>query len=170
MMPTAQKKKISAFLTSVVIFVSVFAVGIVYAPQLVGLKAYSIETGSMSPTIPEGSMVYVKPTDNFNDYNLNDVVTFTDPSTGRSFTHRVIQIDSANGCFLTKGDANEEVDLAPTDADYAVGKVQFTIPILGYASTLLKTTVAKIAVAVVYIAWAAIEIEIFLTERKRRYD
>ncbi len=169
-MQNLQKKKINALLTSLVIFVSVVCVGIVFLPSLMGLKAYSVETGSMAPIIPEGSMVYVKPCNSSDEYVEGDVVTFTDPLTGKSFTHRVIQVDSANREFITKGDANEEPDLKPTAFELAVGKVQLSIPLLGYAASFLKSTVVKIAVAVIYIAWAAIEIEIYLTERKKKYD
>ncbi len=165
-----QKKKLNALLTSLVIFISVVCVGIIFLPSIMGLKAYSIETGSMADTIPEGSMVYVKPCASFDDYAVGDVVTFTDPATGKSFTHRIMQTNSASGEFITKGDANDEPDLKPTSSQFAVGKVQLAIPLLGYAASFLKSTVVKIAVAVIYIAWAAIEIEIYLTERKKKYD
>ncbi|MBR6531123.1 MAG: signal peptidase I [Clostridia bacterium] len=165
-----QKKKFSILLTSLVIFIAVVAVGIVYAPPLMGLRAYSIETGSMADTIPEGSMVYVRPCVNFEDYSVNDVVTFTDPMTGKSFTHRIIETDSVERSFRTKGDANTEPDLEPTPSSMAVGKVEFSIPLLGYVAAFLKNTVTKIAIAVIYIAWAAIEIELYLTERKKKYD
>lgn len=165
-----QKKKISILLTSLVIFIAVVAVGIVYAPSIMGLKAYSIETGSMATTIPEGSMVYVRPYVNFDDYKVYDIVTFTDPVTEKSFTHRIIEINSLDQTFTTKGDANNEPDLEPTPFTLAVGKVEFAIPLLGYAASFLRNTVVKIAIAVIYIAWAAIEIELYLTERKKKYD
>ena len=165
-----QKQKISVFLTSLVIFIAVVAVGIVYAPSVMGLEAYSIETGSMAPKIPEGSMVYVRKYHSFEDYKVNDIVTFTDNVTGKSFTHRIISINPVAESFTTKGDANTEPDLSPTEYVYAVGKVEFSIPYLGYAAAFLKNTVVKIALAVIYIAWAAIELELFLTERKNRND
>lgn len=166
----AQKKKFSILLTSLVIFIAVVAVGVVYVPSVMGLDAYSIETGSMAATIPEGSMVYVRPYVNFGDYEVYDVVTFTDPVTEKSFTHRIIEINSLDQTFKTKGDANTEPDLEPTPFSMAVGKVEFSIPLLGYAASFLKNTVVKIAIAVIYIAWAAIEIELYLTERKKKYD
>ncbi len=169
-MQTRQNKNISIFLTAVVIFISVIGIGIVYGPMLFGMEAYSIETGSMEPTIPEGSMVYVKPCEKFEDYKVNDVVTFTDPKTSQSFTHRIVQIDSDNGDFTTKGDANEAPDISPTNVSLAVGVVQFSVPFLGYVAMFLRSTVVKIAVAVIYIAWAAIEIELYLAERKKSYD
>lgn len=165
-----QKKKISILLTSVIIFISVVAIGIIYAPTVFGYKAYAVVTGSMEPTIPEGSMVYVQPCSSFEDYQVNDVVTFTDTQKGQSFTHRIIEIDSRERCFTTKGDANNEADLLPTYFSLAVGKVKMSIPLLGYVAEFFKNTVVKIVIAVIYIAIAAIEIELFLTERKKKYD
>ena len=164
------KKKISAMLTAVVLLFSLVAVGIVWFPSILGYKAYAIETGSMAPIIPEGSMVYVKPCSNFEDYQVNDVVTFTDDIKNQSFTHRIVAIDKDDYLFTTKGDTNEIEDLEPTSASLAVGKVKMAIPLLGYVASALKHTAVKIIIAVFYVAWAAIEIELFLTERKKRYD
>lgn len=163
------KKKISAMLTSLVLLFSLVAIGIVWFPSVLGYKAYAIETGSMAPTIPQGSMVYVRPCNNFEDYKVNDIVTFTDKVKKQSFTHRIVSINEAEYEFTTKGDANEIEDLEPTSASLAVGKVKMAIPLLGYVASALKHTAVKIIIAVFYLGWAAIEIELFLTERKRRH-
>lgn len=165
---TSPKKKISAIMTAVVLFISLFAIGIVWVPSILGYKTYTVETGSMEPTIKEGSMVYVEPCANFEDYQVNDIVTFTDTVKNKSFTHRIVGIDKDDGFFTTKGDANEIEDLEPISSEYAVGKVRMTIPFIGRVATFLKLTGVKIALAVIYIAWAAIEIELFLAERKKR--
>lgn len=170
MMNLTQRKKISILMTAVIIFISVVLVGIVYAPTIFGMKSYAILTDSMETTIPEGSMVYVKPCTKFDEYKLNDIVTFSDSKTGKSFTHRIIEINAQDRCFTTKGDANNEPDLSPTYFSLAVGKVKMSIPYLGYVAEFLKSTVVKIVIAVIYIALAAIEIELFLAERKKKYD
>lgn len=169
-MNLTQRKKISIMLTSVIIFISVVVVGIVYAPALFGMKSYVILTGSMETTIPEGSMIYVKPCSEFSEYQINDIVTFTDPKTGKSFTHRIVGIDEQERCFTTQGDANNEPDLSPTYFSLAVGKVKMAVPYLGYVAGFFKNTVVKIVLAVIYIAIAAIEIELFLSERKKNCD
>lgn len=167
---TSPKKKISAMLTAIVLLFSLVLIGIVWFPSVLGYKAYAIETGSMEPTIKQGSMVYVEPCSNFEDYEVGDIVTFTDKIKKQSFTHRIVSIDSVNREFETKGDANEINDLEPTSASLAIGKVRIAVPYLGYAATVLKGTVAKIVIALVYLVWAAVEIEMFLAERKKRYD
>lgn len=167
-MDNLRKKKINAFLTSVIIFISVVCVGIVYAPKIMGYKTYSIETGSMAPTIPKGSMVYVKTVTDYSEYRVGDVVTFSADDEQGSFTHRIIKINEKQKTFETQGDANSSKDISPTAFRYAKGKVQFAIPGIGYAASFLRNKVVKIAVAVIYIAWAAIEIEVFSAGRKKR--
>lgn len=167
-MENLKKKKINALLTALIIFVSVLLVGIVYAPKILGYKAYVIETGSMSPSIPQGSMVYIKPVKSFEEYQVNDVVTFSANDGQGSFTHRIVEINESEQNFVTRGDANSDVDLTPTDYEFAVGKVKLAIPYLGFVADFLKNKAVKIAVAVIYIAWAAIEIEVFIAERKKR--
>lgn len=163
------KKKISVLMTAFVLFISLFLIGIIWFPSILGYKTFTVETGSMDPTIKEGSMIYVEPFSELEDYQVGDIVTFTDTEKEKSFTHRIVAIDEKEGLFTTKGDANEIEDLEPVSADYAVGKVRMTIPVLGYIAMFFKLTGVKIALAVIYIAWAAIEIELFLAERKKRY-
>lgn len=162
------KKKISTLMTAVVMVISLFAIGIIWFPSILGYKTYTIETGSMEPTIKEGSMIYVEPCEKFEDYEVNDIVTFTDNEKNQSFTHRIVAINEKKGLFTTKGDANEIEDLEPISSAYAVGKVRMTVPVLGYVAEFFKLTGVKIAIAVIYIAWAAIEIELFLAERKKK--
>ena len=166
-MKSIRKQKINILLTAVVICISIVAVGVVYVPKIMKMDMFVVETGSMSPTIKANSLVYVKSYKNFEDYNVGDIVTFTDPVQKKSFTHR---IDDREKSFVTKGDANKENDVGKTSAEYAYGKVEAVIPYLGYVVKFLRYTVVKVAVAIIYIAWAAIEIELFLAERKKAYD
>lgn len=164
-----RRQKINILLTAVIICVSIVAVSLTYIPLLLGYQMFSIKTGSMSPTIKIGSIVFVEPCRKLNEYSVGDIVTFSDKQTNRSFTHRIVSINEADQSFNTKGDANKTEDPSPTSLDKAVGKVVFIIPFVGRVTDALSSTVGKIVVAVVYIAWAAIEIELFLSERKKRY-
>lgn len=167
-MGNLRKKKISALLTALIIFVSVVCVGIVFAPRLAGYKVFSIDQGSMTPTIPEGSLIYVKSYTEFESYSVGDIVTFSDMMHETYFTHRIVEIDTQARAFETKGDANKDVDPLPTEFVYAVGKVEFAIPYIGFLARLFRNKIVKIAVAAIYIAWVAIEIELIIAERKKR--
>ena len=68
--------------------------------------------------------------------------------------------------FTTKGDANKDNDPAPTSFYFAVGKVDFSIPLLGFVSEFVNSLTGKIIIGAVYIAWIAVEIEIFAVKRK----
>lgn len=167
-MQSLKKQKISAFFTAIIIFVSLIMLGIVYAPRALGFQVYSIETGSMAPTLPQGSLIYVKRYLDFESYNVDDIVTFSDLSNDTFFTHRIVEIDEDERSFVTKGDANEDTDPSPTDFTFAVGKVEFSIPVLGYVASFLRYRIVKIAVALIYISWLAIEVELIIAERKKR--
>ena len=169
-MKSLRTKKINILLTAIIICVSIVALSLTYIPILMGYKMFAVKTGSMAPEIESGSVVFVEPCRKFEDYSVGDIVTFTDNETNRSFTHRIALIDESNRTFKTKGDANKDEDPSPTSFEKAVGTVVFTFPYVGKAVEVINSTLGKIVIAVVYISWAAIEIEIFLSERRKRYD
>lgn len=157
--------KIKMLISSVAICALVFLLMVIYMPKFMGYKSFYIETGSMSPTIPQGSMVLEKKVD-FEDITEGDVLTFKNAEGTEYFTHRVVGIDTANQMFTTKGDANEENDPSLTGYSFVVGRVDFAVPFVGYILKFLSSSVGKIVLACVYIAWIAIEIEIFVMKRK----
>lgn len=157
--------KIKMLISSVAICILAFLLMAIYIPKLFGYKSFYIETGSMSPTFAQGSMVLEKKVD-FEDIVEGDVLTFSNTEKTEFFTHRVIEIDKANKMFTTKGDANQEQDPSPTSYYFVVGRVDFAVPFVGYVLKFLSSTVGRISLACVYIAWIAIEIEIFVMKRK----
>lgn len=158
-------KKIKILISSIAICVLAFLLMIIYIPKIMGYKAFYIESGSMSPSIPQGSMVLEKKVD-FEDISEGDVLTFKNDTETEYFTHRVIAIDKANKMFTTKGDANDEADPKETSNYFVEGRVDFSIPLIGYLMSFLKSTTGKIVVSCIYIAWIAIEIEIIVMKRK----
>ncbi len=92
-----------------------------------------VRSGSMEPSIKTGSIVVVKPSD---EYNVGDVITFS--SGGRNAiptTHRIMEIKEENGqkVFVTKGDANDSIDLSEVKERHVIGRILFDIPYVGYA-------------------------------------
>ncbi len=162
-----QKKteKIKILISSVIICILTFLLMAVYIPKVFGYKSFYIETNSMSPTIPQGSLVIEKKVD-FEKISEGDVLTFRNNTETKYFTHRVVAIDEANRMFKTKGDANEEADPSEINYYFVEGKVDFSIPALGYAVAFLNSTVGKIVAVCIYIAWIAIEIEVFVMKRR----
>jgi signal peptidase len=97
-------------------------IGFVLAP---GVGSYAVTTGSMTPTLEQGSMIYVHDT---GDYETGDVVTFSHQ--GAVVTHRIVERTETG--FVTKGDVNEKPDSWTVPARRIRGTVLFSMPLYGY--------------------------------------
>lgn len=138
-------------------------------------KVLVVESGSMTPTIQPGSLIIVKPQ---NEYKENEIVTFKKNSDvdikarHATTTHRIVKIE--NDLFITKGDANESEDPEPVSKNLIVGRLLLTIPFLGYPVSFAKTQTGLIlliiipAVLIIYHEILNIknEIKTFLKKRK----
>jgi signal peptidase len=104
-------------------------------------QAYVILSGSMEPVIRTGSVVFVFPQE---IYIKGDVVTFAvDGDRHKLVTHRLASssdkgIYFAQPVYTTKGDANKTEDFQELAAKNILGKVFFSIPLLGYAVDFAK--------------------------------
>ena len=112
-------------------------------PHLMGISFFTIYSGSMSPVIPVGSVIVVKPLGTSNT-ELGDIITFG-VGTGEKnmVTHRVVEVmsDGSTLSFRTAGDANEGPDNQVVSQEDIVGKVWFHVPGLGYLSSFVSTRV-----------------------------
>ena len=104
------------------------------------IQARVVLTGSMSPTIDAGDIVFLNPS-KANIPQKNDIVTYTgrrfDGTAVGSFTHRIIGGDAQNG-FILKGDGNTNPDVQQVKPVDIVGKVVFVIPYIGQFFTPAK--------------------------------
>lgn len=126
--------------TVMVILAMLFAFAI-SGVRLFGLQVYGVLTGSMEPSYPTGSLVYVKAVDPAT-LKVSDVITF---SMGRNAvaTHRIVEkVPDPNNpysySFRTKGDANENVDNALVAQSNIIGKVVFSLPMMGYIASYIQ--------------------------------
>lgn len=104
--------------------------------SLGGVKSFIVLTGSMSPLIPTGSVVYSHAQ---SSYGKGDIITFE--QNGVTVTHRIIETLSENGktVYQTRGDANNISDSEPVPAENIVGKVELFVPEIGKLVMFLKT-------------------------------
>ena len=127
-------------LTTALVCVAVVFAFLISGIRLLGYQVYGVLTGSMVPTYPVGSLIYVKETSP-NDLELRDVITF---SSGKTIvTHRIIEIvrDENNPSqlkFRTKGDANNDPDASLVGPADIIGKVEFGIPHLGTIANYIQ--------------------------------
>jgi signal peptidase len=127
-------------LTAVCLAAMLVAAGALLVPALLGYQRYVITGGSMTGSIPKGSVIYSRLTP-VEALREGDVITFVPPGHTRPVTHRIISVGPDTGgelTFRTKGDFNEAAD--PWDVhltDPVQARYSFHIPYLGYALAAL---------------------------------
>lgn len=122
-----------------------FAIGAVLlaslvAPRLAGGSTFVIETGSMRPHLPPGTMVAVQPAEP-SAVRVGDVITYQlrsgDPTV---VTHRVVAVgyDGAGEVrWQTQGDANSVADKAWVQPAQVRGRLWYGVPKLGYVTSFV---------------------------------
>lgn len=117
-------------------------------PRVMGMQEYNVITGSMTPEIPVGSIVYVKPVD-FNELSVGDIIAF---DAGASVvTHRIVDIDAEQKSLTTKGDANPANDFMPVSYANVRGKIVAHYPFIGKLAALISETTGKIGAAILLV-------------------
>lgn len=124
---------LSTLLTVAVILLAAALVGV----RLFGYTPYAVLSGSMEPTYHVGSVVYVKDVP-AEEIQVGDSITFVRNAGGTHITHRVVAIDAENRSFVTRGDSNATVDAVPVLFENVVGRVDYSLPYLGYLSYYLS--------------------------------
>ncbi len=144
------KKKITTIIYWL-LFIFVIVVAII--PTLSVLKVplpfklYSVESGSMVPTINVGDLIFVR---SQKQYNVSDIITFY-PGSSKSqttVTHRIVKVNE-DGTFTTKGDFNSVADLDTVKQEDIVGKYFFRLPFLGYPITFVHKPLGFIFLIVI---------------------
>lgn len=119
-----------------------------------GFKLYTVQSGSMSPSIPVGSIVASKPVD---VYQEGDVITFVSEeyrgvkNPKDTTTHRVVGVEEKDGqiVYTTKGDANDTADTNPVTKNLIFGKTIASVPYLGYLVSYAKTREGLIILVII---------------------
>lgn len=111
-------------------------------PGLFHIYPLSVQSGSMEPAYPVGSMIYVKKVDE-DTLEEGMTVTFYLQDEETLVTHRIVAVDVREGMIYTKGDANELEDGAATPFSRIVGRPFACIPKLGYLAEYLSSPIGK---------------------------
>jgi len=100
-------------------------------------KVFIVRSGSMSPGLPVGSVIAVKPQ---SQYKEGDVISFTRGG-GQFVTHRITSVVDNSGVisYETKGDANSGPDRELVASGQVVGSGFYALPYAGYALSFMKT-------------------------------
>lgn len=151
-------KKIWNVVSTVLVLLMVLSAVFLMGSRLVGYQCYTVISGSMEPEYSVGDLIYVKKVP-VSSIQVGDPITFVLNEDLVVATHRVVEVDSANQRFYTKGDANEIADSEPVHFNNVIGVPQFSIPKLGYVSDFVQNppgTYITIGVGAVLIFFAFI--------------
>ncbi len=139
------KKMISSALTVILVCSTILCIVVMFKSivydevSIFGHSIYYIVTGSMEPTIPQGSICITKKVD-ANELIVNDVITYrmdNGPISGFPNTHRIIEVLDGNS-FRTKGDSNLIPDDDLVSEKQILGKVVFYTKKLAFIATFLS--------------------------------
>ena len=138
--PTSNRAWIARIVVGVpvALVIAVFA-SVTIVPFVLRWEPFIVTSASMTPTIGVGSVVVVDPSA-AQTMKVGDVGTFVAPESGLRVTHRVVEVQGAEGparVYITKGDAVKNPD-GPRGASTAVGRVQYTVPYVGYVATAVN--------------------------------
>jgi signal peptidase I len=127
----------------VLLLAGVFA--LLAAPHVLGWKY------GMSPELPAGAAIVVAPA-GVGDIAPGDVITYRSAANAALLvTHRVEAIttdERGRTAFITKGDANENVDGSLVTGDRLLGKVIYSVPDVGHLVEKLQTRIGFIVLLV----------------------
>ncbi len=133
--------------TAVVLGLAAITIG----PHLFRYQALVVRSGSMSPTIPTGSIVFYRPVQAA-QVKVGDVIVFSEPGrVDTKVTHRVYAIGSdRNGrYFETKGDANGGPDPWRVPAVGTGWKAVRHVPSVGYLLVDIHSTYGRLLLLLV---------------------
>ncbi len=136
-----------------------------------GAKGYAVTSNSMRDTLNRGDLVFVKAV-SFEELKVGDVITVSSTDGKRFFTHRIVEINTSDKTVTTRGDANGANDPMPAEEQRIVGKLWYSVPLLGFfaiwfSGVSLMTGV--IILAIVAVALILIN-SVLIKNRKKRGD
>ncbi len=148
-----------------------FAVAVlVVLPRATHSVAMTVLTGSMTPTIPVGSIVIDRPVDP-GTLHVGDIATYQKtPGKAEYITHRIVKIDTSKSpaMFTFKGDANRGPDPDAVPATAIRGKVWLHVPYLGAIRDAVHTKGAIAAAAMLALGgYALIQVVGVVRDRRR---
>jgi len=136
----------SWILVAVAAVVAVALLAVTVGPKFLPYQALVVRSGSMSPTIPTGSIVFYKKVA-ANKVKVGDIIVFQKPGdTNEKVTHRVVNISSSptGNYYTTKGDANGAADAWRVPAVGTGWVSSFHVPTIGYILAGLESTLGRL--------------------------
>jgi signal peptidase len=108
--------------------------GVTLGPRVLPYKTFGVQSPSMEPALPVGSLVVAVPVA-ADLLRVGDIITFRRPDHPEQLvTHRIARVERHGGrtFFVTRGDANSAVDGWLVPATGSGLRYAFRVPYLGY--------------------------------------
>lgn len=144
---------------NIIVIICIIVIGAFLVMAVCNVKVVIVASGSMEPTIHTGSICLIDINDE--DIAENDIIVFS--RGGNDIIHRVVDITDEG--YITKGDANSNVDFGVVTADQVQGTFIYTVPYVGYVIDFIGSVSGIICIAVA--ATLYILIGIMLSSVKR---
>lgn len=145
-------------LISILMVLVVIAVGaVMIVPKVMGNEIYAVLSGSMEPYYHVGSVVIVDTHVSPEEIQVGDPITFRKGDNAIA-THRVIAVNSETEEFRTKGDANEDEDVAPVPYGSLIGKAGMSVPMIGYIPLYMRTKKGMFCIGAYIIVFILLQI------------
>lgn len=141
------KKPLNAVSETLIWLCIILCVSLI-ALKMFGVRLYVVSTGSMSPTIPAGSICVVDTNTPFESILPGDVISFS-VGADQAVTHRAVKADS--GGIITKGDANNTEDAAAVTKDNYIGKTVLWVKNIGFIIKAMQSVYGKIIIGAVFL-------------------
>lgn len=146
-----KKLRIGNIFFNILVIITVFSVSFTLFNLAMGAKGYAVTSDSMANTLKRGDLVFSRKA-GLEEIEVGDIVTVGMANSNNYFTHRVVRVN-VDETITTKGDNNPENDPMDTPADRIVGKMWYSVPLLGYFSLFFgKVTQVKFLIIVAFFA------------------
>lgn len=135
----------------------------------IDLDSRMVQSGSMEPAIPTGSVVFIRSAE---EYRKGDIITYRKNEQETPTTHRIVEVTNENGVsYTTKGDANPVQDMNEVKEREVLGSVRFHLPFLGYAINFAREPLGFLLLIMVPVVLIGVdEIKKIIRELKKDKD
>lgn len=145
--PGPVRRVLTWLLTGVLVVLCLVLLVTVAYPKAKGYVPLTILTGSMEPTYPAGSQVFVEPVEGAeqaeDEVTVGSTITFMPyPDDPTLVTHRVVEISygtDGEPTYTTQGDANETPDETEVGPQQLRGVVRYHVPWVGHVATSMDS-------------------------------
>ena len=122
-------------------------------PSVLGLRIFSVQTKSMSPTFEPGDLILSVKIDDYSELRPKDIITYWTIINGERVlnTHRIQNIYDGGGylIFETAGDLTETADPLTVHQSEVIGRFKYRIPGLGKFFDYLQTSTGFLLVVLI---------------------